>query len=65
VKVKAKSFGFFNNHKVKPGAVFECSEKEFSKHWMESLEGKKEEPAKVEASPKGKHGKSSGDAEVI
>jgi len=71
VRVRAKLLGFYGNRRVKPGAVFECSEKEFSKIWMESLEGVKEDapeqdaPAGGRPKGKGKDAKSSGDAEVI
>jgi hypothetical protein len=73
VKVKAKAPGFFGSVRKKPGDVFDVSEKQFSKRWMERLDatavssGDAEKLAVKTAGKNSKEAtaKSSGDAEVI
>ncbi len=53
--VRAKRLGFYDNKRRKPGQEFHInSEKEFSKVWMERLEGAevKEAPRVVKAQDK-------------
>lgn len=64
MKVKAKSMGYYNNMRQRPGAVFELEDpKMFSERWMEKVV--EEEAKKVEEKPKSKKKSASSDDDVI
>lgn len=66
MKVRALRMGWFKKSRVKPGQIFEiANEKQFSKSWMEKVEGE----AKVDEKPEQPKKKSEkavlADSEVI